>query len=160
MSPLCNLYNTTVPFTNHIKIQLKQTFDCVINKQNMLSHFILLIILSLGSALRYGPGTIANGSLESSVLNHEEAGAISIGAVFDETSRPGKEARVAIEIVIHDFNSAGSNQNLQIYYGNSRGKPVRAAFAGKFICAFKFFRVFNSSVETTNLSMTPFTWNL
>lgn len=127
----------------------------------MLSHFILLIILSLGSALRYGPVTIANGSLESSVLNHEEAGAISIGAVFDETSRPGKEARVALEIVIHDFNSAGSNQNLQIHYRNSHGKPVRAAFAGKFSCPFQLLRVFNSSVEATRVSvMTPFTRNL
>ncbi|KAL8110932.1 glutamate receptor 2.8-like [Apium graveolens] len=99
---------------------------------NMLSHFILLIIVSLGSApLLYGPVTIANGSLESAVVSHEGAGAVSIGAVFDETSRPGKEARVAIEIVIHDFNSAGSDQNLQIQFGNSRGKLVRAAFAAK-----------------------------
>ncbi|KAK1393102.1 hypothetical protein POM88_012158 [Heracleum sosnowskyi] len=44
--------------------------------------------------------------------------------------RPGKEAKVAIEIVIHDYNLAG-NQNLQIHYRNSQGKPVRAAFAAK-----------------------------
>ncbi|KAK1371879.1 Glutamate receptor [Heracleum sosnowskyi] len=97
----------------------------------MLSHFILLVIISLGSGpLSYGQVTIASSSLDSPVENHERAGEISIGAIFDETSRPGREAKVAIEIVIHEFNSSG-NQNLQIYYGNSRGKPVRAAFAAK-----------------------------
>lgn len=107
---------------------------------NIVSYFILFIIVSLASSLVQGQVTTANGSLKSrAVVNHEVAGAISIGAIFDETSRPGKEAKVAIEMVIHDFNLAG-NQNLVMHYGNSRGKPVRAALAGKFISPCQSFR--------------------
>lgn len=101
---------------------------------NIACYFILLIVISLVSPSRCGQVIVDNGSLNSPpVVRHERAGAIRIGAIFDESSRRGREAKVAIEMVVHDFNLAG-DQNLQIHYGNSQGKPVRAALAGKFIC--------------------------
>ncbi|KAL8110931.1 glutamate receptor 2.8-like [Apium graveolens] len=95
---------------------------------NIVSYCILLTIVSLVSPLFHGQVTIANGSLNSPVVIDERTGTVSVGAIFDETSRPGKEAKVAIEMV--DFNLAG-NQNLLIHFGNSRGKAVRAALAAK-----------------------------
>ena len=35
----------------------------------------------------------------------------SIGVILDQTSRPGKEAKVAIEIAIQDFNIKIQNQS-------------------------------------------------
>ena len=65
----------------------------------------------------------------------------SIGVILDQTSRPGKEAKVAIEIAIQDFNNK-SNQPSVLYIHNFKNKPVRAAIAGKlmfkiFICLFR-----------------------
>ncbi|WOH03500.1 hypothetical protein DCAR_0622898 [Daucus carota subsp. sativus] len=98
---------------------------------NIACYFILLIVISLVSPSRCGQVIVDNGSLNSPpVVRHERAGAIRIGAIFDESSRRGREAKVAIEMVVHDFNLAG-DQNLQIHYGNSQGKPVRAALAAK-----------------------------
>ncbi|GKC49249.1 glutamate receptor 2.8-like protein [Tanacetum coccineum] len=54
----------------------------------------------------------------------------SIGVILDQTSRPGKEAKVAIEIAIQDFNDK-SNQPSVLYIHNSRNKPVRAAISAK-----------------------------
>ncbi|KAL7599493.1 hypothetical protein Lser_V15G25070 [Lactuca serriola] len=54
----------------------------------------------------------------------------SIGAIFDQTSRPGKEAKVAIEIAIQDFNIK-TNQTSVLYLQNSRNKPGQAAIAAK-----------------------------
>lgn len=99
---------------------------------HFISLFLLIVVVTSVSPLRYGQVSIAYGSLNSGVENDEWAGAVSIGAIFDETSRPGKEAKVALEIVVHDLDSDG-NQDLIIHYGNSQGKPVRAALAGKFI---------------------------
>ncbi|PWA38284.1 Extracellular ligand-binding receptor [Artemisia annua] len=54
----------------------------------------------------------------------------SIGVILDQTSRPGKEAKVAIEIAIQDFNNK-SNQPSVLYIHNSKNKPVRAAISAK-----------------------------
>ncbi|PWA35751.1 ionotropic glutamate receptor, metazoa, Periplasmic binding protein-like I [Artemisia annua] len=54
----------------------------------------------------------------------------SIGVILDQTSRPGKEAKVAIEIAIQDFNNK-TNQPSVLYIHNSKNKPVRAAIAAK-----------------------------
>ncbi|KAI3789558.1 hypothetical protein L2E82_02357 [Cichorium intybus] len=54
----------------------------------------------------------------------------SIGAILDQTSRPGKEAKVAIEIAIQDFNIK-TNQTSVLYIQNSRNKPGQAAIAAK-----------------------------
>lgn len=59
-----------------------------------------------------------------------ETGITRIGAIIDQTSRPGKEAKVAIELAIQDFNLK-NNQSLVLYLQNSRNKPVHAAIAGK-----------------------------
>lgn len=95
---------------------------------NLFSLLIFLVVSSW-SLLLHTQVTKASGSLISPWVNgnHET---ISIGAIFDETSRPGKEAKVAIEMVVHDFNSV-SNQYLLLHSGNSHGRPVRAALSGK-----------------------------
>lgn len=70
-------------------------------------------------------------------VNHEEATALRIGIILDPTSRPGKEAKVAIQIAIHDYNTS-SNPSVRLYFRDSKGKPVNAALAGKvLICIHK-----------------------
>ncbi|KAK1371881.1 Glutamate receptor [Heracleum sosnowskyi] len=96
--------------------------------------FSLLVLVSLSSLIQTQV-TIAHGSLISgAVVTHEKAGAFSIGAIFDETCRPGKEARVAIEMVVRDFNLI-SNHHLILRFGNSQGKPVSAALSAKDLIA-------------------------
>lgn len=90
---------------------------------NRVSFLIFLVILV----------TVANGSLIRPVVKHERNGTTSIGAIFDETSRPGKEAKVAVEMAIDDFSFV-RNQNLLLQFRNSQGKPGRAAVAGTFLC--------------------------
>lgn len=92
-----------------------------------------LIFISICWPLLHTQVRVANGSLISPVVNKERNGTINIGAIFDETSRPGKEAKVAIEMAIDDFNLV-TNQCLILYSRNSQGKPGRAAVAGKFLC--------------------------
>ncbi|KAK1416726.1 hypothetical protein QVD17_25842 [Tagetes erecta] len=53
-----------------------------------------------------------------------------IGAILDQTSRPGKETKVAIELAIQDFNNK-TDHPLVLYLQNSRNKPVHAAIAAK-----------------------------
>ncbi|KAK1416727.1 hypothetical protein QVD17_25843 [Tagetes erecta] len=59
-----------------------------------------------------------------------EKGFARIGAILDQTSRPGKEAKVAIEIAIQDFNNE-TDQPAVLYLLNSRSKPIHAAIAAK-----------------------------
>ncbi|KAI3803509.1 hypothetical protein L1987_31661 [Smallanthus sonchifolius] len=59
-----------------------------------------------------------------------EKGFTRIGAILDQTLRPGKEAKVAIELAIQDVNNA-TNQPSVLYLQNSRGKPIHAAIAAK-----------------------------
>ncbi|KAL4589042.1 hypothetical protein LXL04_001944 [Taraxacum kok-saghyz] len=58
-------------------------------------------------------------------------GNFTIGVILDETSRPGKETKVAIEVSIQDFNIKISNQTSVLYLQNSRSKPLHAAIAVK-----------------------------
>ncbi|KAJ0863026.1 putative periplasmic binding protein-like I [Helianthus annuus] len=53
------------------------------------------------------------------------SGASSIGVILDMTSRAGKEARVAMEIAIDDFNTK-REKNLTLYTRNSHGNIVQA----------------------------------
>lgn len=53
-----------------------------------------------------------------------------IGAVLDMTSRAGKEARVAMEVAIDDFNAKAS-QNTTLYTRNSRGNLIGSIREGK-----------------------------
>ncbi|KAI3774958.1 hypothetical protein L1987_49523 [Smallanthus sonchifolius] len=69
----------------------------------------------------------ATGSLTSVPKARNET---RVGAILDQTSRLGKEAKVAIEIAIQDFNSK-TDQPLVLYLQNSRNKPVHAAIAAK-----------------------------
>ncbi|PWA48142.1 glutamate receptor 2.6 [Artemisia annua] len=48
---------------------------------------------------------------------------------MDITSRAGKEARVAMEMAIHDFN-AKMGRNYTLHTRNSKGKIVRAIRKG------------------------------
>ncbi|KAD6794515.1 hypothetical protein E3N88_05411 [Mikania micrantha] len=49
----------------------------------------------------------------------------NIGATMDMTSRAGKEARVAMEIAINDFNTK-THKNITLYPKDSKGKVVQA----------------------------------
>ena len=75
---------------------------------------------------------------QSCCLLQATNGTSIIGAIFDQTSRPGKEAKVAIEIAIHDFNIKFTNQTSILYLQNSRNKPGQAAFAGEIKLKFCF----------------------
>ncbi|CAI9286505.1 unnamed protein product [Lactuca saligna] len=64
--------------------------------------------------------------LQASVISAN----FSIGVILDQASRPGKEAKVAIEIAIQDFNIK-TNQTIGLNHQNSRNKPLHAAIAAK-----------------------------
>ncbi|KAI7750403.1 hypothetical protein M8C21_013420 [Ambrosia artemisiifolia] len=53
------------------------------------------------------------------------SGTSIIGATMDMTSRAGKEARVAMEIAVDDFNTK-TLKNMTLYTTNSKGKLVQA----------------------------------
>ncbi|KAK1370738.1 hypothetical protein POM88_036830 [Heracleum sosnowskyi] len=93
---------------------------------NIFSHFIFLII-SLSCPLLDTQVLLANGSLISPVLEHERAGTISIWAMFGETSRSRREAKVAIEMVNYDFYLI-TNQCLFLH---SQSRPGPAALEEK-----------------------------
>ncbi|KAL8189245.1 hypothetical protein R6Q57_028811 [Mikania cordata] len=59
-----------------------------------------------------------------------EKGFGRIGAILDQTSRAGKEAKVAIEIAVQDINNETSLP-MVLYLQNSRSKPIHAAIAAK-----------------------------
>ncbi|KAK3030272.1 hypothetical protein RJ639_039855 [Escallonia herrerae] len=65
-------------------------------------------------------------ALYSSRLNNIHCS--TIGAIVDTRNRVGKEAKVAMEMAISDFNR-DTNQNLVLHVRNSRGEPIRAALA-------------------------------
>ncbi|KAJ0700876.1 putative periplasmic binding protein-like I [Helianthus annuus] len=71
--------------------------------------------------------TIATGSLVTLPKAGNETG---IGVILDQTSRPGKEAKVAIELAIQDFN-INTDQPLVLHLKNSRNKPGHAFIAAK-----------------------------
>ncbi|XP_076907085.1 glutamate receptor 2.2-like [Bidens hawaiensis] len=71
--------------------------------------------------------TLATDSLTTTPTARNETG---IGAILDLTSRPGKEAKVAFELAIHDLN-VKTDQRLVLYLKNSPNKPVHAAVAAK-----------------------------
>lgn len=92
--------------------------------------FLILSLIALSSPFILPQAAIANRTLTTTEMNHERAGAISIAAIIDQTSRPGKEAKVAIKMAIHDFSTV-TNQSILLYFQNSKSKPVRAALAAK-----------------------------
>lgn len=73
------------------------------------------------------PSAAAEGSTRAKDSNPVKG---IIGAIIDESSRIGKEERVAMEIAKEDFYSY-SNQSLALHIKDSQGDPVRAALAGK-----------------------------
>lgn len=62
--------------------------------------------------------------------NNYISGKHIIGATLDMTSRAGKEARVAMEIAVHDFNIK-TQHNMTLYTTNSKGKVVQAIHDSK-----------------------------
>ncbi|KAI3716234.1 hypothetical protein L6452_23434 [Arctium lappa] len=71
-----------------------------------------------------------NGSFVVPQEVENEKGIARIGVVLGQTSRPGKEAKVSIEIAIQDFNIK-NNRSSVLYLQNSLNKPSRAAIAAK-----------------------------
>ncbi|KAJ9538517.1 hypothetical protein OSB04_031250 [Centaurea solstitialis] len=75
--------------------------------------------------------SVAIGSLNMPPeLVRNETGFTRIGVILGQTSRPGKEAKVSIEIAIQEFNIK-ANRSSVLYLQNSLNKPSRAAFAAK-----------------------------
>ncbi|XP_024979232.1 glutamate receptor 2.8-like [Cynara cardunculus var. scolymus] len=74
---------------------------------------------------------VATGSLiKPPELLRNETGITGIGVILGQTSRPGKETKVSIEIAIQDFNIK-ANWSSVLYFQNSLNKPSRTAFAVK-----------------------------
>ncbi|KAI7750408.1 hypothetical protein M8C21_013425 [Ambrosia artemisiifolia] len=63
-------------------------------------------------------------------VRNEKGTFTRIGVILDQTSRRGKEAKVAIEIAVQDFNNEADHPSV-FYLQNSRGKPIHAAIAAK-----------------------------
>ncbi|KAG8377605.1 hypothetical protein BUALT_Bualt08G0050400 [Buddleja alternifolia] len=57
---------------------------------------------------------------------HQNPVNISIGVVIDESSRVGKEQRIAMELAVHDFSHC---LNLVLHFKDSHGSSPRSAFA-------------------------------
>ncbi|XP_076924199.1 glutamate receptor 2.2-like [Bidens hawaiensis] len=90
--------------------------------------------------------TLATGSLTTCLKAGNEYG---VGVILDQTSRPGKEAKVAIELAIQEFNMK-ANQSLVLYLKNSRNKPVHATLAGKQFTSFtNFENEFYTNINST-----------
>ncbi|XP_024979119.1 glutamate receptor 2.8-like [Cynara cardunculus var. scolymus] len=71
---------------------------------------------------------LTTGSLAVPPEVRNETGTARIGVILGQTSRPGKEAKVSIEIAIQDFNIR-TNRSSVLYLQNSLNKPSRAAIA-------------------------------
>ncbi|KAI3716236.1 hypothetical protein L6452_23436 [Arctium lappa] len=84
--------------------------------RNKLTYFHVFIIILLFLSYSINKINIASASTNDTFV---------IGAITDMTSRAGKEARVAMETVIDDFN-AKTGKNLTLYARNSRGNFVQA----------------------------------
>lgn len=67
----------------------------------------------------------------SSIIQNNTSDMHSIGAIMDITARAGKEARVAMEIAIHDFNTK-MKKNLTLFTRNSNGNLVHAIREGNY----------------------------
>ncbi|KAI7750409.1 hypothetical protein M8C21_013426, partial [Ambrosia artemisiifolia] len=87
---------------------------------------LFLVAFSLPCFLLLQP-TIATESLTATPKAGNET---AIGVILDQTSRPGKEAKVAIELAIQDFNIK-TDKPLVLYLKNSLNKPVHAVLAAK-----------------------------
>lgn len=61
-----------------------------------------------------------------------------VGAIVNNSSRIGKEQRIAMEMACEDFNRS-SNESLILYIRNSRREPMHAALAGIYYvqCSFE-----------------------
>ncbi|KAI7754654.1 hypothetical protein M8C21_030933 [Ambrosia artemisiifolia] len=94
---------------------------------NVYNHLILSLVASSLTCFLLLQSTLVTGSLTSVSKGGNETG---IGVILDQTSRPGKEAKVAIELAIQDFNIK-TDQPLVLYVKNSRNKPVHAVIAAK-----------------------------
>ncbi|KAL8110935.1 glutamate receptor 2.2-like [Apium graveolens] len=92
--------------------------------------FLIFLIISFRYPLFGTQVRAANGSLIRPTVKHEGNGIFSIAAIFDETCRQGKEAKVAVEMAIDDFSSIWKH-HLVLQCRNSQGKPGRAAVAAK-----------------------------
>ncbi|KAG8377606.1 hypothetical protein BUALT_Bualt08G0050500 [Buddleja alternifolia] len=65
-------------------------------------------------------------SISKTCAEHQNPVNISIGVVIDESSRVGKEQRIAMELAVHDFRHC---LNLVLHFKDSQGSSSRAAFA-------------------------------
>ncbi|KAF2286078.1 hypothetical protein GH714_010200 [Hevea brasiliensis] len=88
---------------------------------HFLFYFLALNLLCTPSA------AAADGSTRTKDSNRVKG---IIGAIIDESSRIGKEERLAMEIAAEDFYSH-SKQSLTLHIHDSQGDPIRAALAAK-----------------------------
>ncbi|KAA8523969.1 hypothetical protein F0562_010600 [Nyssa sinensis] len=87
-------------------------------------HYLFFSFIALG--LFFPQATASSRDPNKMEINHVNG---IIGAIVDNSSRIGKEARVAMEMAINDFNQA--NQSLVLQNRNSQGDPVGAVLAAR-----------------------------
>ena len=84
----------------------------------------LLLFFSL--VLLFSQKTTANGSINTT-MKDQVAGLV--GAIVDQSSRIGKEEKIAMEIAINDVYEK-TNQSFHLHIMNSQKDPMQAALAG------------------------------
>ncbi|CAN6690969.1 unnamed protein product [Malus baccata var. baccata] len=87
---------------------------------------LLLFFLITVSGFREGITTFGNAN-----TIENEPGMGILGAIIDNSSRIGKEGRVAIQMALDDHFDSTGNQRLVLHVRNSQGKPSQAALAAK-----------------------------
>ncbi|KAA8523964.1 hypothetical protein F0562_010605 [Nyssa sinensis] len=89
--------------------------------------FRYLFVSFIALGLFFPQATASSRDPNKMEINHMNG---IIGAIVDNSSRIGKEARVAMEMAIDDFNNK-ANQSLVLQIRNSQGDPVGAVLAAR-----------------------------
>lgn len=92
------------------------------------------LLLSLFLCCSFSPAAAAADSI--SFENSDEKKNVgcevvfAIGAVIDQTSRIGKEQKIAMEMAVHDFNQWTQCSHMDLQFKDSQGNSARAISSG------------------------------
>ncbi|KAM1583129.1 hypothetical protein ACFX10_030778 [Malus domestica] len=92
-----------------------------------MSQFALLFYFLITVSVREGITTFGN----ANTIENEPG--MGLGAIIDNSSRIGKEERVAIQMALDDHFDSTGNQRLVLHVRNSQREPLQAALAAKFL---------------------------
>ncbi|GMH19544.1 hypothetical protein Nepgr_021385 [Nepenthes gracilis] len=87
--------------------------------RSVLKCFFFILFLVLG------------GTISSAAPAIDNDGNFSIGAILNFDSRVGREQKAAMEIAVQIFNAKSKSHKLAIYFDDSGGDPLQAAFAAE-----------------------------